>query len=173
MQTLRKIDKGLNKAEELLVMVLLSAMVIVVTIQVVNQAFLHLSITWTEEVSRIMLVWSMMIGSSICVNRGAHLTVSFVYDRMKGLLKHIMRILVLLACIAVSAYLIRSGIYLVKNHSAQMLRFGVTRIPLFWASTAIPVGFVLITFRFLLQLIYAFEELFRYKKEDKKEDAAC
>ena len=165
MQILRKIDNGLSKAEELVVMVLLTAMVVVVTIQVVNQAFLHLSITWTEEVSRIMLVWSMMWGSSICVKRGSHLTVAFIFDRLKGVVKLIVRVLVLLFCIGVSVYLIRSGYFLVQNHLSQMLRFGVTRIPLFWASTAIPVGFCLIAFRFVLNLIYAVDEFIQSKKE--------
>ena len=60
------VDKGLAKVEEILAMVFMIIMLIVVTIQVVNQAFLHFNnVTWTEEISRILLVWVIFIGACI------------------------------------------------------------------------------------------------------------
>ena len=92
MKVINSIDRGLAKIEEFICLILLTAMICVVTLQVLNQAFLHIrTIVWTEEVSRILFVWSIMIGSSLAVRKGDHLTVDFIYTRFKGNARYILQ----------------------------------------------------------------------------------
>lgn len=170
MKVINSIDRGLAKIEEVICLILLTAMICVVTLQVLNQAFLHIrTIVWTEEVSRILFVWSIMIGSSLAVRKGDHLTVDFIYTHLKGAAKYICRVLILLICIVTCAYITRSGVMLVLNHIKRSSFFGITLWPMWVASIAVPIGFGLMTLRFLMLLIT--ESVAKFKKTEPEPDA--
>ena len=172
MKVLDAIDKGLAKAEEFVAMVFMSIMIIVVSLQVVNQAFLHFdNITWTEEVSRILLVWVVFIGGCIATRRGTHLAVSFVYDGLKGPVKVVVRVMVLLVCIFVTAYVCRSGIAMIGVQNTQGQFFGITRLPVWVASLAVPVCFAEMSLRFAIILIRELHDIIT--KKGKEGETAC
>ena len=165
------VDKGLAKVEEILAMVFMIIMLIVVTIQVVNQAFLHFNnVTWTEEISRILLVWVIFIGACIATRRGSHLVVSFVYDNLKGPAKIAVRVFVLRTCIFVTAYICRSGIAMVGVQARGNQFFGITGLPVWVASVAIPVCFAEMCLRFIMILI---RELAALKAAKNGGEASC
>ncbi len=157
MKIINAIDRVLAKIEETLCLVLLTAMILVITLQVLNQAIFHItSIVWTEEVSRILFVWSIMIGSSLAARKGDHLTVDFIYTHFKGNAKFILRIIILLICIVTCAYIARSGVYLVKTNIKRNNFFGVTLWPMWVATVSVPIGFTMITIRYIMQLVSEF-----------------
>lgn len=163
MKVLDKIDRILAKVEETLAVSLLTAMVAVISLQILNQTLFHIhAIVWTEEVSRILFVWSIMIGSSLAVRKGDHLAVDFIYNNLKGVVRFICRIVVLLICIVTCMYILRSGIYLVTGHIQHGNTLGITLLPTWVISSAVPVGFTLMTVRFILLFIQ--EIAGRFKK---------
>ncbi len=168
MKAIQAIEKALAQAEEIFIMFLLSAMVIVVSIQVVSQSFLHLDITWTEEISRIMLIWCLMIGSCIAVRRGSHLAVEFVYQSLHGAAKLVLRMVVLLICVIVCIYICRSGVYMVSSHIQRGNFFGITHLPLWAASVAVPLAFAIMAFHFVV-LALSDIQAFRRGDFDKPE----
>lgn len=169
MKIIKSIDKVLAKIEETICLILLTAMICVVTLQVLNQTLLHIrSIVWTEEVSRILFVWSIMIGSSLAVRKGDHLTVDFIYTHFKGNAKYILRVIILLICIVTCAYITRSGIYLVLTNIKRNNFFGVTLWPTWVASVSVPIGFGLMTIRHIMILISESIEKFRSGKTEKE-----
>ena len=165
MKIINAIDRVLAKIEETVCLVLLTAMILVITLQVLNQAVLHIrSIVWTEEVSRILFVWSIMIGSSLAARKGDHLTVDFIYTHFKGNAKYILRVIILLICIVTCAYIARSGVYLVMTNIKRKNFFGVTLWPMWVATVSVPIGFTMITIRYIMQLISETVEKFRNNK---------
>lgn len=174
MKVIDAIDKGLAKAEEVIAMVFMSIMIIVVSLQVVNQAFLHFdNITWTEEVSRILLVWVVFIGGCIATRRGSHLAVSFIYDGLKGPVKLVVRVAVLLVCMFVCGYVCRSGIAMIGVQNMQGQFFGITRLPVWVASLAVPVCFAEMCIRFAIILIRELHAAMKGKNEGKEGEASC
>ena len=168
MKVISSIDKVLAKIEETVCLVLLTAMIAVITLQVLNQAILHIrSIVWTEEVSRILFIWSIMIGSSLAARKGDHLTVDFIYTHFKGNAKYILRVIILLICIVTCAYIARSGVFLVMNDIKRNKFFGVTLWPMWVGSVSVPIGFTMITIRYILQLITESVEKFRRNKTEE------
>lgn len=154
MKVIDTIDRAFAKVEETLAVALLTAMVAVISLQILNQTLLHIhAIVWTEEVSRILFVWSIMIGSSLAVRKGDHLAVDFIYNNLKGIVRFICRVIVLLICIFTCLYIFRSGIYLVAGHIQRGDALGVTLLPTWVISSAVPVGFCLMTVRFVLLFI--------------------
>ena len=169
MKIINTIDRVLAKIEETLCLILLTAMIAVITLQVLNQAIFHIrSIVWTEEVSRILFVWSIMIGSSLAARKGDHLTVDFIYSHFKGNAKFILRVIILLICIVTCAYIARSGVDLVMTNVKRNNFFGVTLWPMWVATVSVPIGFTMITVRYILQLISESIEKFRKKKPEEE-----
>ena len=169
MKIINTIDRVLAKIEETLCLILLTTMIAVITLQVLNQAIFHIrSIVWTEEVSRILFVWSIMIGSSLAARKGDHLTVDFIYSHFKGNAKFILRVIILLICIVTCAYIARSGVYLVMTNVKRNNFFGVTLWPMWVATVSVPIGFTMITVRYILQLISESIEKFRKKKPEEE-----
>lgn len=166
MKAIHSVDRVLAKIEEILCIVLVTLMIALITLQVLNQALLHInSIVWTEEVSRILFVWSIMIGSSLAVRKGDHLAVDFIYSRFKGKAKLILRVIVLLISIVTCIYICRSGVFLVINHVTHEKFFGITLWPMWVASVSVPVGFALMTIRFIMVLVTELVDSLRKKPE--------
>ena len=81
--------------------ILLVATVVIIVIPVTMQIFARFTeflprYIWTEEASRFLLVWMVMIGAMIGVREGTHFTVDLFYN-LKGRTKAAMDILAGLA----------------------------------------------------------------------------
>ncbi len=72
-----KISDRLNKYLEMVLFSMIVAMAVIITLQVVFR-FFFTALSWSEEASRFLLVWSSMIGASVGFKRGAHISITFV-----------------------------------------------------------------------------------------------
>lgn len=61
---------------------LLSILVIVVFVNVCSRYALNLSLAWSEELAKILLVWVTFIGAAAASRRGRHLKIEDVIKRM-------------------------------------------------------------------------------------------
>ena len=68
----------LGKGVDYIAAILLTAMTVVVFLQVLFRYWLHLPLDWGEEVSRYLFVWSAMLGAGIATKRGAHFGIDFL-----------------------------------------------------------------------------------------------
>ncbi len=68
----------LGKGVDYVAAVLLSAMTIVVLLQVLFRYWLHLPLDWGEEVSRYLFIWSAMLGAGIATKRRAHFGIDYI-----------------------------------------------------------------------------------------------
>jgi TRAP-type C4-dicarboxylate transport system permease small subunit len=62
---------------------LLSILVIVVFVNVCSRYALNLSLAWSEELAKILLVWVTFIGAAAASRRGRHLKIEDVLKRME------------------------------------------------------------------------------------------
>ncbi|MCR4424580.1 MAG: TRAP transporter small permease [Firmicutes bacterium] len=94
----RRISDSLNAVAMAALFLLIAAMIVVITLQVVARVWFT-ALSWTEEASRYLLVWSSMIGASIGVKRGSHIAVTFVVGLLPGLMQKIVGVVMaVLAC---------------------------------------------------------------------------
>ena len=75
MKAVHTIDHVVNTILRWGVMIMLSVMSVVVFAQVVFR-IVHLSIPWSEELSKYLLIWSTFMGAALCVRKGSFLLVS-------------------------------------------------------------------------------------------------
>ncbi|PIE36314.1 C4-dicarboxylate ABC transporter permease [candidate division KSB3 bacterium] len=85
MDTLVKtLSDRLDQIARFLLFVSLVAMTLFITLQIIFRVFFT-ALSWTEELSRYLLVWSSFLGASVAFKKHVHISVSFVVDRLPPL----------------------------------------------------------------------------------------
>lgn len=79
-----------------LVFVLFAGLVITTTMQVVFRVFFN-ALTWSEELSRYLLVWTTFFAATMAYKRGSHITITFFVDLFKPKVKIVLTMLSYLA----------------------------------------------------------------------------
>ena len=75
------------KIEELISAILLFIMASITFINVLSRKIFHLSFAFTEEVTVHFFVWVTVLGIAIAFEKGAHLGVVTIYDKLPKTLK--------------------------------------------------------------------------------------
>ena len=79
---MKTIKKLLDKALELLAMIVMAVLVLDVLWQVFTRYVLKSPSTWTEELATFLLVWVALLGSAVALNRGAHLGIDYFVHKL-------------------------------------------------------------------------------------------
>ena len=66
MKLLHWLDDNL---EEMLLIILLTAMTLVMGVQVFSRYILNASLSWSEELTRYLFIWSAFISISYCIKK--------------------------------------------------------------------------------------------------------
>ena len=114
----RIIQKGLDfiaKAVEWIIVLCLSLMVICVTVNVFARYCLKIGITWIEEFSTLMFVWSVFLGAFIALRSKAHLALGAIVKRFSPRFQNIDRIVVLVLTAAFLLAVSVGGIGMVRS----------------------------------------------------------
>jgi len=82
LRLLRTVQTALGRAEELIAMALVAALLVVVNLQIFARYIFHHPFIWPEEVSRLLLVWITFIGAAALTRRGADLAVDTFIDML-------------------------------------------------------------------------------------------
>lgn len=135
-----KFSSHLNNWLEKIGLIFLILMTIIVMLQVFFRYVLNLGgIVWAEEVAKMLMVWFALLGSAVALYENIHVSIDFVFDRMKY--KRTLRLLHHALAITFSGFLMVSGYYY------AIFGFRIispaTGISKFWAYLAIPAGAVL------------------------------
>lgn len=150
---MRKINNILNHLEEYFTAVSL----FFISLLVFTQAFLrygfNTSISWSDEVSRYMIIWIIFIGSSIAVREKAHAAVDAITAFLPGLFQRIFSVIVNLIAITFCVFAIWSGYKMVSNSLAFDTVTATLGIPMAIPYLAIPVGASLMLIRFIQLLV--------------------
>ncbi len=73
------LSNTIDRAMVGMVFLIVAAMVIVTTLQVVFRVAFS-ALTWSEELSRYLLVWGTFFGATLAYKRGNHIAVTFIID---------------------------------------------------------------------------------------------
>ena len=147
-QAFRKLCKRADHLSEYICLVMLFAMVLLTCAQIVFRVFFE-ALSWSEELTRFLLVWSSIIGASCVYRRAGHINVTVIQDLMPVVVKKIMIIIVHIICCVFFVMMIYYGFIYMGKMSAQLSP--ALRLPMSYMYAVIPIGGVLL----LLQAIDA------------------
>lgn len=120
-----------------IVIATMGGMVLFTSIQIIARVFFQ-ALSWSEEATRYLLVWSTFIGAGCVYKRKGHINVTFIQDLFKGDSKKLVQILVNMLCAAFFAIAVYFGIKYMGKQGSQLS--AALRIPMRLMYMAIPVG---------------------------------
>ena len=151
MKIIHDIDKVINKILRFIVIIMLSVMSVVVFAQVLFR-IVHLSIPWSEELSKYLLIWSTFLGAAICIRKGSLLGLEFLKNSMSEEKQKILQTILNLIVCAMLLFLINVGFWAVRRVWFQITPVLKLSMGLMYA--AIPVGSVFMLINQILVTIY-------------------
>jgi len=137
----------------------LSIMCTVVFLGVIFRHFLSLPLVWSEELARIMLIWTVFSGAGAILIRGEHIALEFLLEKMSGKPAEWLRILNVLiglsflACLLIGSFRMIQITWVIRAESVPIIRMAYQYIVLF-TGTAVMFLFSLgAVFRMLKALL--------------------
>ena len=110
---------GVNKVCEVILFVLMLAMIVTTTAQVLCRMFTQ-ALTWSEELTRFLLVTVSLVGAAVAFYRGSHIAVTFLVEKLPGALRAVLFLVMQLAGVCFFVILARYGWVLMEQEASQM-----------------------------------------------------
>ncbi|WP_042460664.1 TRAP transporter small permease [Neobacillus dielmonensis] len=126
----------------------LIVMIVIVTLQVFTRKLFNYVISWSEEVTLLLLCWFSFMGIAIGVREKLHLSIESFTEKLPPFVLKVIDKIVLLATIAFGLYLLKYGwdfTVLMKDSTLP-----ATKLSNSWAYAVMPItGFMMIVYAFL------------------------
>ena len=121
-----------------MVFLIMAGLVIVTTLQVVFRVAFN-ALTWSEEMSRYLLVWGTFFGATLAYKRGNHIAVTFVIDFFPTKLRVWFNILTYLLSLAFCYIVVQQGLSMIQMQVFQVSP--ALQLPMKYVYWSIPVSF--------------------------------
>lgn len=108
---LKKTTKWITALLSGFCLVSMLGLTVIVALQVVSR-LLKISLPWTEELARFLIVWLTFLGCTLAIYRKSHLSVNFLVDMMPAPLKKACGLLTRLVMLAFFSLLLFYGVRL-------------------------------------------------------------
>ncbi len=129
------------------------AVVVIIFGEVVARYIFNHSFSWSEEVGRVLIVWITFGGSAYAFRMGAHIGVTYFYDKLKGNAKKYAYVLIQLVSIVFFIVLAYYGATYTYSQWIHGQLMPATRISVAWAYSSIPVGSILVIIRLSIEAV--------------------
>lgn len=155
---MQKIMHWLNESlEEFILVILLIAMTVIMGIQVFSRYILGMSLSWSEELTRYLFIWSSFISVSFCSKKCISIKIEqfvAVFPRRgKAVFKVINHTFELIFFV----YMIPFAYSYMMSAVASGQRSPACDIPMYYIQAAPLVSFILVAFRILQRWIIEFQ----------------
>ncbi|MGE0153653.1 MAG: TRAP transporter small permease [Reyranellaceae bacterium] len=150
----RNARKRLFKGIEAVLFGLVLLLLLLVCLQVTSRYLIQMSLSWTEETARIALLWTVMLGAAVAMERREHYAITVLSDRLRPPVDRMVALAVNLIGIVFLAALCIYGVkYADSGMRSSYVSLG---IPRGWIYLALPIGSVLMTVSLVFQSIEMF-----------------
>jgi C4-dicarboxylate transporter, DctQ subunit len=153
---LGKLLKPLDWLEDTIAVVTMSSVSLIIFGQVVSRYGFNYTPSWSEELSRFLIVWSIFIGVSIGVRKNQHIGVDALIRFMPHKLKVASEVLLNLIGLVVVGILVYISIGYIKDTMEYEQLSPSMRIPMYIPYMAMPVGLTLSGIRFIQDIVRLF-----------------
>lgn len=155
---MKKIAWLYNHLEEYLLILLLVVAVILGLIQVIMRYVFNNSLTWSEELSRVLFIWMSWLGISYGQKKQEHIKITILTDRLKGTPKKVVMLLADLLTVAILVVFMVEGVVV----SGKVMSIGsftpALRIPKWLIYSSVPVSCVLMAVRVIKDAVISLRE---------------
>ncbi len=164
MKVIRFLD---DKLEELLLIGLLVAMALIMGIQIFCRYVLNYSLSWSEELTRYLFIWSCFISISYCIKRWISIKVDQVIKMLPKKGYVIAQLLLNILLFILFVYLTVHGYQFLLLAIKSKQRSPALGLPMVYVQCSPFVGFALAAFRSFQQIIYEMLNVIHMMKHEK------
>lgn len=162
--------KGLQRLEDLVLVISFTIMILAIFIQVVNRNIFKIPVSGFEEAAKYCMVYMVMLGTELGLRDGTQIAVTGVVDKFHGKGRKVLLIISKLIVIAFSAVMLSSGVGMVQKQLATGQTSPGLGVPMAVPYAALPIAFgliVVIQIALLVRMILDFN-----KPEETHEEVA-
>jgi TRAP-type C4-dicarboxylate transport system permease small subunit len=141
---LRAVKRVLDRWVLAVASVLFVLMILIVFLQVICRYVFDNSLSWSEEVARYLLVWTIFLSAGYVLGQGCHIFLDVVFGAFPQRLQKIFRRFSDILLLGFSMVVVMYGAELVMIGKVQ--RSTAVGIPMWLVYTAIPLGGLLLLF---------------------------
>jgi TRAP-type C4-dicarboxylate transport system permease small subunit len=152
MRLLRRLDRAIAAAETTLLVVFLSVMIVLDFTQVILRNFFSSGIIWADTFLRQTVLWVAFFGASLAVQERKHINIDVLTRFMADRTKRIARIATDFFAAVVCFAFLRASLTFISSEITYSTILLLT-IPTWCFELIIPVGYGMLTFRFLIKVI--------------------
>jgi C4-dicarboxylate transporter DctQ subunit len=153
---LGKLLKPLDWLEDSIAVLTMASVSVIIFGQVVSRYGFNFTPSWSEELSRFLIVWSIFIGVSIGVRKNQHIGVDALIRFLPHRLKVASEVLLNLIGVVVVCVLVYISIGYIKDTIEYEQLSPAMRIPMYIPYLAMPVGLTLSGIRFIQDIVRLF-----------------
>ncbi|WLR61009.1 TRAP transporter small permease [Guptibacillus hwajinpoensis] len=128
----------LNRLVGYAIGIMLAVMSILIFWQVFARFVVGESLTFSEEISRFLMIWMTMLGTAYAIREGSLIAIEMLPEVLKGKGQRILRVISEVVATIFYIVLIIYGWQMAE--AVQMQTAPSTRISMFWSMLALPVG---------------------------------
>ena len=143
-----KLLKFLDNIENHIIGYGLLIMTTITFVNVISRKFLHLSLSFTEEITTILFILISLLGAAVAAKRGSHLGLSVFTDLLPKKAQKYISLLTWLVASFFSFYLFRYGVDMVKSEYLFKVKTPSLGWPEWIFGLTIPIGAIFIFIRF-------------------------
>lgn len=152
MKFLKSVDSGLAKVESAIVVLFLAVMVLMAFLQVLLRNFFNTGILWADPFLRNLVLWVGFLGAMLATRQDRHIRIDVLTRFLPPSFKRLSNILTHLFSAVVCFFLVLASVSFVidEKQFGEKISF-FTDLPIWYVQLIIPVGFVVMMFRFAIR----------------------
>jgi TRAP-type C4-dicarboxylate transport system permease small subunit len=149
------LDERISRLEQILIVALLTAMILIAFSQIVLRNFFDTGIAWGDALVRYLVVWVGFIGAAIAAKEDKHITIDVLARWITGAGESTILAISHFSSAAICGLLTWAGIKFIW-FEAEMGGTAFFNLPVWVPELIIPITFGLMTLRYTLRLINGF-----------------
>ena len=102
------VSDALDKVCSVAIVIMLGLMVVITTLQIICRTWFT-ALTWSDEVTRYLLIWSTFLGATCVYRHGGNIAITFVQEALPEKVGRALKVLVHVICMALFAVLLYYG----------------------------------------------------------------
>jgi len=154
----------LRKFMLLLLSFLMAVLVVDTAVQVLFRYVLNSPLYWTDELARYLFIWITFIGGAVAVERRAHLSLDFFYEKMPRTIKAIFKVIINLSAGVFLTAIVITGIKILSVTADQPS--AMMGIPMAVPYLAVPIGAALMTMYLGITMVEDVKKILAGKEEN-------
>jgi TRAP-type C4-dicarboxylate transport system permease small subunit len=152
MKFLRRLDRVIAAAETTLLVVLLGVMIVLDFAQVILRNFFSSGFIWADTFLRQTVLWVAFLGASLAVQERKHINIDVLTRFLPDRAKRTARVITDLFAAVVCFSFLRASLTFVSSEITYTTIL-LLNVPTWCFELIIPVGYGMLTFRFLIKVV--------------------